>query len=114
MHELKITETIIKKVLEECKRENIESPSEITLELGKLTSFKKDSIEFYYDMFSKDVHELKNTKLIVKEVQGKLHCKSCKGASFVDEPFFMLCSHCNSGDFDIVDGKDIKIKEIKG
>lgn len=112
MHELAITKRITDMVLRECEQKKI-SPKKIEIELGKLTTYKMDSVAFYYDIIKKETELLKNTKLHIKEIDGKIICNVCKKESIVKDQAIILCPFCESFDITIEDGNDIVLKGIK-
>jgi hydrogenase nickel incorporation protein HypA/HybF len=112
MHELAITTTLVRMIQEECKKKKVVNPKKIELELGRFTNYKKEPIEFYYDLLKKEIPLLEKSELIIREIKGKVRCNECKKESTIDDPLFTFCIHCNSGNVDIIYGKDILLKEI--
>ena len=113
MHELAITQTITSQIKEECEKNNI-TPKKISIELGLLTTYKKDSIDYYYNILKKEPENklLENTILEITEIKGRLSCKNCNKESDIKEPYEILCPLCNSGNIKIIKGKDINLKSI--
>lgn len=109
MHEMGITEEIIRLVLEECDGR---SPESVVLEVGELSSYKPEPVKFYFEMMRKGTI-LEKSVLEVLDIKGKVHCNSCKAESDIDEPIMIFCPECESGDVDIIQGKDIKIQSIR-
>jgi hydrogenase nickel incorporation protein HypA/HybF len=107
MHELAITKTLIDMILRESKR-----PKKVIVELGMLTSYKKEPIEFYFDILKKEYPALKSTELIIVPVPGRLKCNDCKKTSEITEPYLIFCDKCSSGNIELVNGKDLILKEI--
>jgi hydrogenase nickel incorporation protein HypA/HybF len=112
MHELSATNHLIELISNECQINKIKSPKKIIVELGMLTTYKKDPILFYFDLIKKDIKLLKNSKLVIKEVKGKILCNKCKKESVINEAIMIFCQKCNSGDVEIINGKDLILKEI--
>ena len=102
MHELDITKSLVK-AIEKYSKE----PKEVIVELGVLSTYSKEPILFYFENFKKG-----DTKLVINEIPGKLHCKDCQKHSEVDNALMMMCPECESINIDVIDGKDVKIKEI--
>jgi len=112
MHELSATKSIIKTIIEECTK-NKSRPEEIFIDVGELTTYKKASLVHYYDTLKKDDELLKDSRLLVKEIDTKIICNDCKKTGKIIDTTIMLCPVCNSGNIDIIEGKDLIIKKIK-
>ena len=79
MHELAVTKGIIRDLLEAGKEHNI-IPKEIYIEVGNLTTYKENPIEYYFGLLKKDHKILKNAKLKINIVEGNdVIIKSVKG-----------------------------------
>ncbi len=70
MHELAVTEEIIRIIEAECKERKV-TPKKIILELGDFTSYKKWPLKYYYDLLKRDSAIIKDTELVVNEVRGQ-------------------------------------------
>jgi len=112
MHELAITKTIITDILNECNNRKIQNPSEIVVEVGKLTSYVGESIQFYYNILIPDTPKLANCRLQISEVNGVIHCKTCQKDIEISDASLILCPDCKSTNVEIIRGKDIKIVSI--
>ena len=113
MHELSITQNLIDLVAGECKKNNINHPKKIIAELGSLTGYSKESIQFYYDLLSKETPVLAGTELDIREIRAQILCNSCKKKSVITEPCMMFCNRCGSQDIDIISGREFIVKEIE-
>jgi len=113
MHEHSITKNIVVMVVKECQKNNLR-PKKVVVELGSLTTYKKEPIMFYFEALKKDFDVLEDAKLEINEVKGMVNCNKCTKESEVEDPSFIICRHCKSHDVKIVQGKDFIIKEIQG
>ncbi|MBN1157102.1 hydrogenase maturation nickel metallochaperone HypA [Candidatus Woesearchaeota archaeon] len=114
MHELSITKKLIEMIEKEAKQNKIKTITSVTVELGSLTSYKKEPLSFYFDALKKESALIKKTKLIVNEIKGRLKCESCGEESTIEEPYMIFCPECESYNVGIVKGKDFKILNISG
>jgi hydrogenase nickel incorporation protein HypA/HybF len=112
MHELSVTKALLALAEQECSRQHITNPQKIVVELGSLKNYKKDPILFYYELLQKEAPIFKHTALEIIEVQAKIKCRECKKMSEVTQPYLLFCSHCESSDIIILEGKDFILKEI--
>lgn len=111
MHELSITNTLIKDILASCNDAE-KKIKKVEMELGALTGFKKDPIQFYFDMQKKEYKTINNTILDIVVVQGMVECMDCRKQTIIVDPILMFCAKCNSGNVKIIAGKDIVLKNI--
>jgi hydrogenase nickel incorporation protein HypA/HybF len=102
MHELAITKAIIEAIKAK------DSPRHAIVDLGTLTTYKKDPIMYYFDML-KEESGLKDTELKINVIPGKVICNECKEESIV-KPYMIICKHCNSLDVEIIQGKEIDLR----
>jgi hydrogenase nickel insertion protein HypA len=117
MHELMITEDLIRMILEANQDHELDTQNskivEVVCELGKLTTYKQEPILFYYDILKKNTNFLKDSILKVNVIKGKILCNKCKRESEIDEPFELFCSKCDSDDVKIIQGQDFRLIEFK-
>jgi len=108
MHELSITKELIRITLEESK-----CPHTIKVKLGRLTSYRKDPIIFYFDQLKNDHEVLKNSTLDIEEIDGQIKCNHCKKESIVNDPTMIFCPLCESSDITFIKGQDIVVESIE-
>lgn len=70
MHELAITKEMIELVKKECQERGIKSLKSIIIELGSLTTYKKDCILYYYDLLREQDELINSAELVVNENDG--------------------------------------------
>ncbi len=112
MHELAITQNLIAMIEIECKKHQIQNPTKIIVDLGLFTTYSKDSILFYFNILRKELPFLQKTKLQIKVLQGKIQCADCHSESIVKDPHIILCQKCHSFNVQILQGREIILKEI--
>ena len=113
MHELAVTKGLIELLLEECNKLGKKQISNVVIEVGELTKYKKESLELFFDMLKKESKILENSKLEVHEIEGELLCGECNSKSLIDEPYMIFCPKCESMNVEILKGKEFNLKEIK-
>jgi hydrogenase nickel incorporation protein HypA/HybF len=114
MHELSITKTLIEMAQKECAQNNIAALSRIIVELGELTAYKSEPMLFYFNILKKENPVLRDTGLEIKTIRGRIRCNSCNNDSNIQEAFIMICPLCSSADVEILQGKDLILKQIEG
>ena len=68
----------------------------VNLVIGELTSFVGESIQFYFDMLSKET-EAEGASLSISRIPAKATCKQCK-MEFHPEGMDWFCPACKGAD----------------
>ncbi len=113
MHEHNITNEVVHQVLHACEDSGVKNPKIIKLNLGLLSGYKKDPILFYFEQIKKEYAMIRDAKLEITEISGKIFCGSCKKIYEVEPSPIQICPECDSTEVRILQGKDITITEIK-
>ena len=80
MHELPVSQNILDISLEYAERENASKILRIHIIIGQLTSFIDESIQFYWDILSKD-SIAEGAELIFTRIPAEFNCKTCNCTS---------------------------------
>ncbi len=113
MHELAVTTSLIQMVVAECQKRKILHPKKIVVDLGKFTPYSKDSLQFYFDILKQDEPTLKDSKLYVHEIPGKIVCMRCKKKSIIQDACMMVCPKCHSSEVNIEKGTEFILRKIE-
>ena len=110
MHEIGVVRQMCKTVMEFATENQIQSISEIVVEIGELSLIIPKYVEDVYPLVVEDTM-LKDTKLIIEEIPGLAECDEC------DEIFNVVehkgyCPNCGSFEKTVLTGKDFNIKEV--
>ena len=109
MHELAITQSLVEQI-----QELTDKPLKaVSLELGELTSYKGEAIEFYFKKITEKDKQFSNTTLNIKRITGVLQCLDCHKETEMDGQFNVLCPHCDSENTEILQGRDLKITKVE-
>lgn len=135
MHEWALAESIITAALDAADKDKLKKINEITIQIGELQQIERDIFEFALKEIIKSQNKkLKNTKILIETEESTLKCKNCEHAwsfndmkkkltedesesiHFIPEVAFVhaRCPKCGSPDFEIVKGRGVSIKSIKG
>ncbi|MFC1950871.1 hydrogenase maturation nickel metallochaperone HypA [Chloroflexota bacterium] len=112
MHELAITNEMIKLVADEAGKAGMGKINKINLIVGKLTGYVNDSIQFYFDILSKDT-VAEGAKLFFTTIPGQLQCNSCQKTFELDQ-FDYICPGCNGVSVKLVSGSELRVESIEG
>lgn len=112
MHELSITEEMLKLVQEQSAKAGISKVEKINMVVGELTGFVNDSIQFYFDIMSKDT-VAENAQLVFKKIPGRLQCRNCK-STFELKFFDYICPNCEGTSMKLIAGNELLVESIEG
>jgi len=136
MHEWALAESILAASVEAAKKEKLKKITEIEVQLGELQQINKEIFQNALDDLKK-VHKnnlLEKTNIKINKEETELKCKKCghkwkfsdikkklnsdesEAIHFIPEVAFVhsRCPKCNSPDFEILKGRGVSIKHIKG
>ena len=108
MHELGITENIVAIALEYAEGLPVK---QVTLEIGQLSAVMPEAIRFCFDVCCRNT-VLEGAILEIIEVPGLGRCRHCPTEMSLTQPFG-ICDRCGSVELEIIQGKELKIKEME-
>lgn len=85
--------------------------TEIRITVGELTEVVDFALQFAFEALTPDTIA-QGATLVVTHVGAKSHCNAC-GADFEHDRFQMLCSHCQSFDVTLLQGRELQIDSIE-
>ena len=110
MHELPITQSILKIALKHANEANAKRIENIHIVMGELSTNVDDSVQFYWDIIAKDTLA-EGAKLQFRRVPAELQCMACfeKYHPNDDE---LLCPMCGSVGAKIIAGEEFYVEAI--
>jgi hydrogenase nickel incorporation protein HypA/HybF len=111
MHELAVTEDILRIVSEHAAKGNAQSVTDIYLVIGELSSFVDDSIQFYFNMLSPDT-VAEGATLHFERIPTRFRCRNC-GHEFEPGGRDWLCPKCQALGGDVIAGKEFYVESIE-
>jgi hydrogenase nickel incorporation protein HypA/HybF len=110
MHEMSITQDILRIVTEHAASASAEKVTEIQIVIGELASFIDDSIEFYFDILSPGT-VAEGAELQFRRIKTRFRCRQC-GHEFTPENRNWICPSCSALGGDVIAGKEFYIESI--
>jgi hydrogenase nickel incorporation protein HypA/HybF len=109
MHELPITESILKIATDAAAGRRITT---IHLVVGELSSIVDDSVQFYFDMLSKGT-VAEGAALDFERRPATVTCRDCGERSDVRAPLPSSCPHCGSVKLQVTGGRELRVDSIE-
>jgi hydrogenase nickel incorporation protein HypA/HybF len=112
MHEIRIATDLSAIVLETAGRENLVKVTKVRISFGRMVQIVPDIFEFAFR------EAVRNTiaseaELDIEVVEVKMRCRNC-GNDFQLKDNRFACNYCQSTDIDLIQGKELYIKNIEG
>ena len=83
----------------------------INLKVGKLSAIVNDSLNFCFEIASKDT-PLDGAELVIEEIPVIARCNACENEWTIDSPVFS-CPSCMEGDIKLLSGRELDIESIE-
>jgi hydrogenase nickel incorporation protein HypA/HybF len=112
MHELPITESVLAIAVDAATQNGGGRITAIKLVIGELTSIVDDSVQFYFDILSKDTLA-EGAILNFERKPAIATCQDCRGETHVTPPIDPRCPRCHSPRLVVTGGKEFFIESIE-
>lgn len=111
MHELAVTESLLKTASEYAEKNDAKKVLCLNLLIGNLSGIIDDSVQFYWDIISED-SICYQAKLNIEKVPAKFICQICKHEFLMGEDL-SPCPQCQSMDIKVIAGDEFLLKSIE-
>ena len=111
MHELSVTEEILKIALEHARQAHADRVLRVDLVVGELTGFSGESIQFYFDLLSRGT-EAEKAALSIKRIPTRARCRACQ-EEFSPDGMNWACPRCGDLMEEVVSGKEFYVHSIE-
>ena len=112
MHELPITQSILDIALRHGDSANAKKITHLYIVIGQLSSVIDDSVQFYWDILSKDTLA-EGSQLHFERIPAKLSCQECEQEYLLEDGSLMPCPSCGSIKVNIIEGKEFRLGSIE-
>ncbi len=110
MHELSLLENVREILENHALSQKFSKVTKVTLEIGKLSSVEPDALCFGFDVVMNG-SLAENAELIISEIAGLGICQQCS-LQVELETSYDPCPHCGSPFVKIIQGAEMKIKDL--
>ncbi len=111
MHELSITEDVLRIATEHAEKAQAARITRINLVVGDLSSIVDDSVQFYFDFLSRGTIAA-GARLHFERVAPRLRCRQC-AAEFPMRDMDWTCPQCAAVGGDVVAGREFYLESIE-
>jgi hydrogenase nickel incorporation protein HypA/HybF len=111
MHELAITEGILRIAQKEIEKYNVKKVINIKIKIGELSGVMPQLIQEYFNIVSKDTIAT-GAELIIEKVPISVKCLECNNESKIDKMMFK-CPACNSINIKLLTGKEFYVDSLE-
>lgn len=111
MHELSVTESILDIACRHAVQAGAVSVTDIYIVMGRLSSIVDDSVQFYWEMISKDTL-CANSRLHFERVPAELQCLDC-ARTYPMGAELAPCPHCQSARIKVIKGDEFRLDSIE-
>ena len=114
MHELPITESILKIVLTHAAKNDVRQVMAIHLRIGRLSDLEDEWVQRYFDYLSKGT-VAQGAKLMIERTPVVFQCNSCNTSFEVDMAAMddVSCSACGLSDSKLISGREYYIVNME-
>ena len=114
MHELPITESILKIVLKHAEKNNARQVMTIHLQVGKLSDLQDEWIQRYFDYLSKGT-VAQGAKLKIERMPVMVRCDTCSTSYEAEAARWgdLVCPACGEKGGTLLSGREYYIKDME-
>lgn len=112
MHELPATQGMLDVALEAARDTGADRITEIHLVVGELTSIVDDSVQFYFDILSKNTRAA-GAVLVFHREPARMTCGACGHEEDVVPPLSPSCPVCDSLRLEVTGGQAFRVESIE-
>jgi hydrogenase nickel incorporation protein HypA/HybF len=110
MHELSVTESLLKIALEHAGEANAKRVTDLNIVIGDLASMVDDSIQFYWEIIAQGTIA-EQARLNFRRVPAELQCQDCF-ERYHPTDRELACPKCNGVNTRIIAGEEFALESI--
>jgi len=111
MHELSITESLLDLTLRYAEQAQAKRVTDLYIVVGRLSSIVDDSVQFYWDIISKDTLA-EGARLHFERIPIQLECLHC-GQRYNPSDEDFACPNCQSEQIRVIAGEEFYLDSIE-
>jgi len=111
VHELSVTESVLKIALKHAEQAGARRIERINLAIGALSGIVDESVQFYFDFISKDTIA-EGAELCFRRVPARFCCMLC-GAEYEPRGEDWTCPECEGRQPQAIGGREFLVESIE-
>jgi hydrogenase nickel incorporation protein HypA/HybF len=111
MHELSITQSMLDLALKHAEKAGAKRITYINLVVGEISGVVDQSVQFYFDLLSKDTLA-EGGKLVISKQPARFRCKAC-GNEFRMQDRSWVCPACQAMGGEVISGREFYMESIE-
>lgn len=111
MHELPFVQSLLKITLEHAQQAGARRVLALNLVIGQMSSIVDDSVQFYWDILSKDTIA-EGAQLHFQRVPAVYRCLDC-GHTYQLDGLHLACPRCDSVRVQLTQGDEFRLESIE-
>lgn len=112
MHELPITQNILKIALQYAEKEGANHILTLNLVIGQLSTVIDDSVQFYWPIVSEGTIA-ENAVLHFRRIPAQLKCLECETNYRLEDGRLRPCPNCDSSRISVLSGREFQLESIQ-
>jgi len=112
VHELSVTQSVLELALKHAERAGAKRLTKINLTVGEIAGIIDQSVQFYFDMLSKDTLA-EGAELAFTIVPARFRCKSCGEEFPMQQDRTWLCPKCQAHGGKVISGREFFLASIE-
>jgi len=110
MHELAVTQNLLKIALEHAEKANAREVTGLNVVIGELSSMVDDSIQFYWEVIAKETIAEKAV-LNFRRIPAELQCMTCFN-TYHPKDGELICPQCKGVGAKVISGEEFFLESI--
>jgi hydrogenase nickel incorporation protein HypA/HybF len=110
MHELSVTESLLKIAAEHAEKADAQRVTDLHIVIGDLASMVDESIQFYWDIIARDTIA-EGATLHFRRVPAELQCNTCSEKYYPTDKE-LVCPKCGGVGAKIIAGEEFALESI--
>lgn len=111
MHELSVTEGLLKICLDEGEKHKIKKVTKVKVKVGELSDLIPSCISYYFNIVAKGTIA-ENAEILVEKIPVSINCKEC-GYNGVLPRKTYTCPKCNGNKYEITKGREFYLDTME-
>lgn len=112
MHELAVTENILEIATRHATQAQAKRVTDIYLVIGSLSSIIDDSVQFYWDIISKNTI-CYGAQLHFHRIPAQMTCQECGHLFSLENNLLTPCPQCSSANIRVISGEQFYLDSIE-